>query len=386
MPPIEKPVESLAQLKALSAAAEAPKAAEPEKPAEKPVEKTPAEKPVAAKPAEKEAAPAAKVEETEEEKPEDAGSEEADGDAKPPVAAAPSWAPNYKLKVMDEEKEIPEAFRALIKDEASEKEVREIFEKAYGLDHAKPKHETVKKELGEVKQAHQQVSTRMAQWEGNLKRLETAAHAAPESPDFEQFLSFWKIPDDTLYKYVQRKLEYQEELAALSPAQRAQVEQAQRTEAQTRQVLTQNQQLQQAYAQQALQTRLGQVDQLVYSRPDIAEVAQQYCAGKKDPSAFKTLVQTVAKQVYFTTGKDISVEDAIRETMSQLGYEESDAAPATSPQAPAAAPAPLTTAAQRKLPVIPTVGSGSGAAPVKKVAGSIAELREMRDAMLTGKQ
>jgi hypothetical protein len=300
---------------------------------------------------------------------------------KAPKAPAPApFAANFKLKVMDKEFEIPESFRALMKDQASEKEVREIFEKAYGLDFAKPKHLQAQKQLQETTQKFQETSTRMQTWETNAKKLETLA--ASEDPiEFEQFVNFWKIPKEKLYAYASHLLQLED----MSPEQRAFHERAKRDALTARQATEQVQQLQGAQTNLAVQTRLGEVDRLV-SREDISEIATAYSQQRGDAEAFKKLVIErgwLASQ----QGKDLSAEEAIREAMAVLGYEETAeeapaaAAPTGAPaQAPAAAP--VIPSAPKKLPTLPTVGSGSGNAPVKKVVGSLAELRKIRADML----
>ena len=58
---------------------------------------------------------------------------DADPDAEPP------FKPNTKYKVMDKEYEIPKELQAVMKDAASERMVRELYEKAGGLDVVKTK-------------------------------------------------------------------------------------------------------------------------------------------------------------------------------------------------------------------------------------------------------
>lgn len=55
----------------------------------------------------------------------------------------PAFSPNFKLKVMEQEREIPELLRPLIKDAESEKAVRELVEKAYGLEYVKDRKSVV---------------------------------------------------------------------------------------------------------------------------------------------------------------------------------------------------------------------------------------------------
>lgn len=299
---------------------------------------------------------------------------------------AAEFKPNFKLKVMDKEMEIPEEFRSLIKDKESEKQVREIFEKAYGLDHAKPKHIQTQKELQEVRVQHQQVATRMQTWEANLGKLTKAAESS-DPIEFEQFLSFWKIPKEKLYEHTARLLQYDE----LDPATRAAEDQRKQEILRGRQAQEQLQAVQGQASSQAVQMRLGQVDQLI-TRPDISQVAREYDARRGNAPTFKELVVERGQLAASRRGVDLSAEEAIREVMSLLGYEEAEESetPAASQAPQGQQPqAPITTqpAAQRpkSLPTLPTVGAGNGTAPVKKAPNSIADLKRMRSEMSKAK-
>lgn len=299
-----------------------------------------------------------------------------------PAEEPPKWAPNFKLKVMDQEAEIPEFLRPLIKDEATEKEIRDFATKALGLEFAKPKHEALKTQHQTLTQEHTTVKGRMATWEDNLNRLQNAAAADPTSHDFEQFLNFWKVPKQKLYQYVAAQLQYED----LAPEERAKVDRARETEVAARQANDRANHFQQAYQNTAVQQRLGEVDRLVQTRSDIDAIAKEFGQRKGDPRAFQRLVTDIGSMTAARTGKDLSAEEAIREAMSFLGYEEGTGtaaapAPASAPAAPAEAPV-IAPAARKALPVIPTIGSGSGAAPVQKVAGSLADLRKARADML----
>lgn len=71
--------------------------------------------------------------------------------AAPTEPVAPAYTPNFKFKIKDQEKEIDEMFRPLIKDPETEKKVKEFMEKAYGIDFVKEDRNTIKKEYSEFK-------------------------------------------------------------------------------------------------------------------------------------------------------------------------------------------------------------------------------------------
>lgn len=121
-----------------------------------------------------------------------------DGDDKPES----TYTPNFKFKSYDKEEEIPERFRALIKDAQSEEEVRKVFEKAYGFDGLKALSTKEKEELsgrakGYEQQLHQTVE--------NIKKI----HAYSQS-DLDTFFQVYKIPQEKLFQYVAAKLKESE--------------------------------------------------------------------------------------------------------------------------------------------------------------------------------
>src|SRR5688500_3044500 len=61
-----------------------------------------------------------------------------------PPKEVPQYTPNYKFKVMDEEKEFDDFLKGAIKTKEDEEKLRDIVTKAYGLDAHKKTHETLK--------------------------------------------------------------------------------------------------------------------------------------------------------------------------------------------------------------------------------------------------
>jgi hypothetical protein len=64
----------------------------------------------------------------------------------PVVPQAPVYTPNFKYSVKGQEKEIDEMFRSLIKDAESEKKIKDLFEKADGIDFVKQDRDALKTE------------------------------------------------------------------------------------------------------------------------------------------------------------------------------------------------------------------------------------------------
>lgn len=251
---------------------------------------------------------------------------------------------------MDKEYEIPERFRTLISDAQSEKEVREIFEKAYGLDYAKPKHEA-------LQQKYQL-------WQNGMNTLQSYLREG----NYDEFFKFWGMPEEKLLQYAYERVQYKN----LSPEERAKVDSEKNQVAQARQRDSQLEQLQGAYTQ-TLRRVAGMELDTAMSRPDISSVAKEFDTRAGQPGAFRREVINRGALHYYTTGKDIPVAQAIQEVMTVLGYEEvADQGPQAPTQAPSVAPV-----VEKKLPVIPNVGGSGPANPVKKQVRSLDDIRKL---------
>lgn len=253
-------------------------------------------------------------------------------------APAPEWTPNYKVKVLGEEKEIDDWVKPLVNKD-NEAKFKELYEMKYGLPH-------IKEKGMQAEQKYNQIISELQQ----LKELQDV--------DFEGFLNGIGISPDRIYQYVLEKLQLQE----MSPEQRA--EKQRFAEAQRKSYTTEKEykSLEQQYNAQLAQMREVQVDTALM-RPEISQVAESYNSRRGNPSAFKDLVYMVGQHHFNSTGKDIPVEQAIKEAQALVGMDTPQATPAPVPVAPA------------KKPTLPTVGGGS-ASPVDKQPRSVADIEE----------
>jgi hypothetical protein len=259
-------------------------------------------------------------------------------------SATPAYVPNYKFKVRDKEVEVDEFLRGSIKDEKSQKRVQELYEKAYGLDYVKPQFDQTTEQLNQLIGGFQGLQETLAQ--GKL----------------EDFMGFWKIPDDKLFQYAVKRLQHLE----LPPEQRVEIERQQQVEMRATQAEQQMQALKEQVSRQVGQMRLQQLEMAV-SRADVAEAAAEFDSRVGKPGAFRDEVIKRGQIAWHTQRKDLPVGEAVREVMNLLGYDESDED--GTPQAKVVAPA-----AQKKLPTLPNLGAG-GPSPVKKAITSLADIK-----------
>lgn len=283
----------------------------------------------------------------------------------------PEYTPNYKYTVIDEEKEIDELFRGLIKDPESERIVRELHEKAYGLDAHKKNHERLREKYSALEGTYHDVSGRYGAIEQDLKRLSKYV----QQNDFDGFFKELNIPQDSIFGWVQQKLAELE-----LPAEQRQILER------TRQAAHENNYLQERIASleanaesREVQARTFQLDQAL-TRPGVAEVAKEFEARVGKPGAFREEVIREGIVHWNATQRDISAEEAIQHVMDRVGKIISVA-----PQAGGAAGSRVQegSGGQKVVmpkPTIPAMRSG-GASPITSSPRSTDDLRKLADSM-----
>lgn len=276
---------------------------------------------------------------------------------------APVYTPNFKFKVMDRELEIEEAYRSIIKDAKTEAKVRELHEKAYGLDAIKPRYQDVREKYKSLNQEH-------TNFKGNIQKTLSKL----ERGDMDGFFNDVKIPREKIFQYVLDKLNYQN----LPPEQQRMIDAQRSQEERAYQLELQNQELQQAYQHQAVQARTVEMHSAL-SRPNVKSVSDAFDAARGQ-GAFENEVIRRGQLAYYTTGKDITADQAVQEVLQLLGQparEQTQAAPqqaAMNAQAQQAMNQPQ--AQGQRPPVIPAV-TGRSTSPARRSPKSLDELRQM---------
>lgn len=282
----------------------------------------------------------------------------------PAVAATPAaYQANFKYKAFGKEKELPEAFRSIVKDEASEKQVKEVFTRADAFDDMKSRFETRDKDFQSVLNEYNGLDK-------DVKRIMKFRN----NGDYDNFFAGLKIPDQAIFNWAQSKIQ---------AMQNGTLDQYEQQSQQRASLISQQDQytdLQQSYSNQAVQARTMQLD-MTLGRPDVSGLATAWDSKVGQIGAFRDLVIQEAANAHFLSGgkMDMSVEQAVDHVMKKFG-KFVEAAPQVVPstvqaQAATAVPqAPAPVAPQAK-PVIPNV-SGRGASPVKQVPKSLDELRK----------
>lgn len=296
------------------------------------------------------------------------GASEGDEEGEKPAA----FKPNVKFKVMDKEYEIAKPFQSIMKDAASEKLVRELHEKAYGLDVIKPK-------LQEVREERNKFHKENTELHGGINELRTIYQGAVKSGNLlklDRFFDRLQIPHDVVLQYALSKVQ----LSELPPEQKnavlAQQDAEQRAEAlEKSQADTQAQ----MHAMTAQNMRI-MLDQGL-ARPEVKSAADAFDERVGKPGAFEQEVIKAGKMAFFESeGKVVlSPEQAIKQVIQQYGLTEANAASATTTPVASAAgvqvpgkKAPV----QRTTATIPNV-AGRTASPLKQKPRSVEDIKEL---------
>jgi hypothetical protein len=294
------------------------------------------------------------------------------------------YAPNFKFKVANQEREMDEWIRQMIKDPETEKKARELFEKAHGLDYVKPK-------LLQEREAHKQTREQFTQTQQTVQQA-----LALRDTDLGGFFEFMKIPRDKLFQYVRDELNYLQ----APPEQQREIDLQRDRARQVRELSSQNQQLSQGQLETEVHARTLELNS-VLAKPEIKSIADDYNARKNDPNGFFNLVAMVATTAFYNSNGqvDMSPEEAVQEALNWLAYQrpEAQAQPNVTAQPPAtpapqqmsapapqvppaqAAPAPAPAPAQ-KPPVIPAI-QGRSASPTRQPPRSIKDLKKLAQSM-----
>lgn len=272
------------------------------------------------------------------------------------IAPADGYTPNLKFKVMDEEKSIDDFLAPVMKDAETEKKIRELYEKAYGLDHVKPKYE-------DLKTTHQKTQQGYQQLQSDVQEILSYKN----SGDLDMFFETVGLSEDKVAEWILEKAKK----LNLPPDQRQvydDYDKARRTNGDYNRKL---QSLEAHNQQLAVQARTQELES-VLTRPEVTSVSKNYDGARKQSGAFKNLVISIGESEFHRSGRDMSAEEATLQAMNLLG----EAYRTASTGAESSGSAPL----QRELPVIPRVG-GKGVSPTGKQPRSIEDLRKLRSEM-----
>lgn len=262
----------------------------------------------------------------------------------------PQYQPNFKFKVYNEEKEIDEWLRPLVKDLDSEKKVRDFCERAYGVD-------GMRSRLNEAREQHKGVEGKYNQIMDGIETLRT--HVSND--DFDSFFKVMSIPKERIYQWVAREL--QAEKLAPEEKQRYNEQMELRRERSSLQKDLQTYKSDNERFQiQAMETDL----ESALKSPEVNSIMQSFDARAGRVGAFRDRVINELTILEFTTGKTPRASEGVERLLGLMQYSPSQV------NTPQGNPQPT----QIEKPVIPNLKSKASISPVKKAPQSLQELRD----------
>lgn len=295
------------------------------------------------------------------------------GAAAPVVPAAgtapvvpPAFTPNFKFKVLDKEHEIDPLFQGLVKDADTEKKVKELFEKAYGLDSVKVDRQMLKEKI------EKHYAPLEKTFQGVQKSIQQIDKMI-EQDDYDNFFNALQIPEQKILQWAVKKAQ----LMSLTPQEQAAYTQQVQERNQLYQLQQQNADFQEQLFQTQVQARAAQLSQEL-SKPEVLNVMSSFDARAGVQGAFRNEV-IKRGQFYASQGVDAPVEQVVKEVLQLVGHVVPQA---TGPQQPAdngagtGGQAPQQQTPSQKPPVIPNVG-GQGTSPAKRVVRSLDDIRAL---------
>lgn len=273
-----------------------------------------------------------------------------------------AYTPNYKMKVMDTDCEVPEVLRPLMKDKESEEAIRKISAKALGLDFVKPKLEEARQQVQKVTGEHSTVLGQI----GQAKQLYARG-------DIDGWLKMLNVPEERILQWVADKIHYNQlpaEQKQILDARRQAEERAFAAEQQVSSFQTSNEQL----LHQQVQGRLDSV----LTRPEIKSVADAFDARVNKPGAFKEEINRRGDYAWRTRNEIVPPEQLVQEMLQFFVGPAAPAATVTPASTEAPAPqaaAPASSTAKKAPPTIPNI-SGRGTSAVSAPMRSLDDLRK----------
>lgn len=281
------------------------------------------------------------------------GDAPSEGESEGSGNASAAYTANFEFLVDKEKKEIPEWARALCTSPEMEKQVKEVFQKAAGLDVAKPRHESVKTRLAETEQELNGIKSSLEEISGFVK-----------NGDYDSFFEAIGLPQKAVLEYALQLIQRDK----WTPEQRQEWQRTRSTQEKARLLERENATLSQSQRQLVVQQRERDVD-TVLARPDIATHAAAFDARVGRPGAFREEVWNRGVALSAQLKQDVSPETAVTSFLGLLGI-------TLGSPTPGATGTPGNQVISKPAPVIPNV-QGRTASPTRKKPTSIADLKKL---------
>lgn len=284
---------------------------------------------------------------------------EPDPDSTADPAEEPEYVPNYKFKVLDEEREFDEFIRAAVTKD-NEGQIRELYEKAHGLEHVKTKHQDATQKLSKVEGDY-------GQFQAEIKEI-----LGFRDTDLGIFFDKVKLPKQAVAQWVLSELQKEE----LPEGHKKVYNELDGLKREVHNLKKANSDLDELRINELVQAHSNQLNQEL-TQPDVAPLVSAFDTRLAKPGAFRDMVirHANAELEQSKGARDLSPGDAVKEVINILGLQTQASSPNATPNGSAAAPKVVKDAPPV---VLPNLGSGTRSA-TRKQPRSLDELRKMAE-------
>lgn len=257
------------------------------------------------------------------------------------------------------EHEVPENFRGYIKDEKTEKEIKELLQKAYGLDHVSSARAKVQEEY----------KTYKSQTEPIMKIANTLDHYAKKG-DLNGYFSTLGLSKQEIYQWALQ----QAEIEGLPEQQKQVYTKQQEAEMRAYELEQQLREREEEATSYKVNQREQELAQTI-STPEVSSFVQEFDE-RNGQGAFRAEIISRGRMYWRDQGKDLSAQELVTDIMKRFGVQSPQSQVMTQQQQ--APQQPMTQAGQRQVPVIPNTGPGN-TSPAKRKVRSLADIEKLTE-------
>lgn len=306
--------------------------------------------------------------ETPEETPEGEETETPEGEGFKPNTLFKAGVYNKETKQLEQKEfTIDPKFAAIMTDPDSEKMVRELHEKAHGL-------ESVKERFQEARQFATTVTSENREIKSSIQLAKSTYNAAVKSGNWlklDDFFQMLDIPSENIMKYALAKVE----LSEMDPQQRQAVMEKLEGDRRAERLTQERESLVSETASLAQANKQMQVD-FVMNKPEVSALADAFDARVGKPGAFKAAIYREGSLAWANEKKDLPVVEAVERVIQNYGLKGvGGAAPAAN--APAPGQGKQATVVKRATQTIPNISSRT-ASPLPSKPKNLDELLAYR--------
>jgi hypothetical protein len=261
--------------------------------------------------------------------------------------------------VYGKEHDIDAIFHGIMTDAEKEKRIRELHEKAYGLDEVKNKYQR-------VRQRYEEVEPLTKKW--------NQLNGLMNQGDYHSFFKGLGISPEVIRTYSQQLAEYEQ----LTPEGKAAYDLGVNEHEQYLSLQQEMAELREQFAHSATQTRGQELDSEL-ARPDVLAIVAKYDSAHGQGS-FRNLVINTGESTWKTTGKDYGAGAVVNYLVGQLKPflpQENGAVAQASSQIETVQGRPVVKQTSQAKPSLPNI-QGQTTSPTRRIPRSIEDLKRIR--------